>query len=359
MCNILDYVRTYGKDSMKERHFCSADALVLAQLSYINWSSAIPELKDNKPFISLRETLYAGNVEQMVRGSVFKESNRDLFYLTANSPRFGGIKMNFYVEMWNIERNMQVSALTCILPCGMACVIYMGTDESLNGWQENFSMVYRFPVPAQEYACIYLRQVAKQISEPLILCGHSKGGNLAAYAAAMCGAEIQNRIRRIYNFDGPGFWTNFLESKEYASIRPRIRKYLAPESLIGLLLTDDARTFIVECNAHGMLQHDPYQWELFNGRLRKARKFNAEKRKAAEQLNKKILTISKDKAETVIESFFEALNDCGLSKLSEVNSDYALAVLKKFHSHGIYDRDCIYVLARILIYLIPGRKILR
>ena len=54
MSNILDYVRTYGNETFTERHFSSADALVLAQLSYMDWSEAVPGLKDDKDFILLK-----------------------------------------------------------------------------------------------------------------------------------------------------------------------------------------------------------------------------------------------------------------------------------------------------------------
>lgn len=359
MCNILDYVRTYGKDTMLERHFCSADALVLAQLSYIDWESAIPGIKENKHFTTLKETLYIGNVEKMVKGSVFKEENRALFFQAAASRRFSEVKLNFFTEIINEERNLQMAALTFLLPCGRACVTFRGTDDSLNGWKENFSMVYRFPVPAQEYAAAYLYQVAGRMDCPLIVCGHSKGGNLAVYASAKCGESVQNRIRRIYNFDGPGFWDSFMEDEDYGRIALRIRKYVAPESFIGLLLRDDSNTFMVECNSHGMLQHDPYNWEMYKGRLRKAQKYNREKRAAGRQLNSKIVVLPKERSKVVIESFFDAVEKSGLCKLSQLNSDYALEVLRNFHESRVYDKDSLMVLTRLLLYLIPGRKILR
>lgn len=359
MCNILDYVRTYGKDTMLERHFCSADALVLAQLAYMDWESAVPGIKENKAFVSLKDTMYFGDVEKMVTGSVFKEENRALFFQAAISPRFSEVKLNFFAEIISEERNLQMSAVTFLLPCGRACVTFRGTDDSLNGWKENFSMVYRFPVPAQEYAAAYLYRVAKQLDCPLIVCGHSKGGNLAVYASAKCGETVQRRIRRIYNFDGPGFWDAFLEGQDYARVALKIRKYVAPESFIGLLLRDDSNTFIVKCNQHGMLQHDPYNWEMYKGRLQKARRFNRDKRASGQNLNHKIMALSKDRARLVIDSFFDAAKSSGLNRLSELNNDYAMEVLRNFHKNHVYDRDSLLVLARLLVYLIPGRKILQ
>lgn len=359
MSNILDYVRTYGHETFAERPFCSADALVLAQLSYMDWSSAVPCIKNNGEFIRLHDTLYVGDLEPMIRGSVFKEGNRALFYQTANSKRFGSLKLNFYAEIWNEERNMQMAAITFLLPDGRACVTFRGTDESLNGWRESFSIVYRFPIAAQEYAAVYLRQVAALVDGPLIICGHSKGGNLAVYASANCKIKIQKRIRRIYNFDGPGFPEEFFKGEGYSNIASKIRKYVAPESFIGLLLKDKANTFMVECKAHGMEQHDPYQWELFGPRLRKACKYRKERRESGYKLNKQIMSVSGEKAGRVIEGFFTAVTDVGLNKLPELNADYALAVLRNFHQNGGYDKESVIVLGKMLLYMLPGRKILR
>lgn len=359
MCNILDYVRTYGNQTFKERHFSSVDALVLAQLSYMDWDSAVPKIKDNGAFVRLQDTLYLGELEPMIQRSVFKKGNRDLFIQMANSKRFGDVKLNFYTQISNEERNLQLSAITFLLPCGWACVTYRGTDESLNGWRENFSMVYRYPVPAQEYATVYLQQVAEYLSCPLIVCGHSKGGNLAVYAAAKCGEKIQKRIRRVYNFDGPGFRDEFIKDAGFQSIERRVRKYVAPESIVGLLLKDSTDTFMVESRSHGMRQHDPYQWELFGGRMRKACHYNKERRKAGERLNQKILKVSPLRAGEVIESFFGAAKDSGLERLTEMDADYAICVLKNFHKNGMYDRDSVLVLTHLLLFMMPGRKILQ
>ena len=359
MSNILDYVRMYGNETFLERHFSSADALVLAQMAYMDWSSVVPGLKEEKTFIKLKDTLNIGDLEPMVRESVFKTGNRELFFQTANSKRFGEIKLNYYVDIWNEEMNVQMSAVTFLLPCNWACITFRGTDESLNGWKESFSMVYRFPVPAQECAMHYLNQVGKRLQVPLIVCGHSKGGNLGVYAAACCDASIRDRVKRIYNFDGPGFWDEFLEDERYRMLIPRIRKYVAPESFIGLLLKDDAITFMVECKSKGMRQHDPYQWELFGKRLRKVYKYNQERRNGGEKLNARICLASKEKCRNVIDSFFQAATDSGLQNLPELNKEYAIEVLKKFGRNCNYDRESLIIFARLMIYMLPGRKILR
>lgn len=60
---------------------------------------------------------------------------------------------------------------------------FRGTDDSFVGWKEDFNMAFRYPVPAQHAACEYVCAVARLWRGPMVLLRHSKGGNLAVYAA--------------------------------------------------------------------------------------------------------------------------------------------------------------------------------
>ena len=51
----------------------------------------------------------------------------------------------------------------------------------------------------------YLEAVALRLPKRLIVGGHSKGGNLALYAALRAKPAVQERIERVYTHDGPGF----------------------------------------------------------------------------------------------------------------------------------------------------------
>ena len=84
-------------------------------------------------------------------------------------------------------------------------LLYRGTDHSVIGWKEDFNMTFCSAVPAQMEAVHYLRKVAHRTEGPLYVGGHSKGGNLAIYAAAHVSPDVQKRIKTVYNNDGPGF----------------------------------------------------------------------------------------------------------------------------------------------------------
>lgn len=77
----------------------------------------------------------------------------------------------------------QFAALTIDTGDGARFVSYRGTDSTLVGWKEDFNMSYQTPVPAQRSAAEYLSDALRRWGGPLRLGGHSKGGNLAVYAA--------------------------------------------------------------------------------------------------------------------------------------------------------------------------------
>ena len=84
-----------------------------------------------------------------------------------------------------------------------------GTDDTLTGWKENFSLSFEFAVPSQIAATEYLERIGRMFFGKIRLGGHSKGGNLSVFAAAQCKKRISNRITAVYNNDGPGFSGEF------------------------------------------------------------------------------------------------------------------------------------------------------
>lgn len=42
MGNVIDYLAQYGDQAFAERAFCDVDVLILAQLSYFDFGSAVP-----------------------------------------------------------------------------------------------------------------------------------------------------------------------------------------------------------------------------------------------------------------------------------------------------------------------------
>lgn len=121
-------------------------------------------------------------------------------------------------------------------------------------------MSFASPVPAQQQAVDYLHQVAGHTAAPIIMLGHSKGGNLAVYAAAFCQPQAQDRLQRVYTFDGPGLSRADATSPGYLRVAERIHSYLPQNSVVGVLLHQHKPFHVVRSKAISLFQHDAYSW---------------------------------------------------------------------------------------------------
>lgn len=119
----------------------------------------------------------------------------------------------------------QFSAIVFDLRSGEYCIAFRGTDSTVAGWKEDFNLNFRNDVEAQKAAVRYAVNAMSGLAHNFYFCGHSKGGNLAVYAAMNLSDDLKQSVVGIWNFDGPGFLKEVYEMQSYQEIRPRIHKY--------------------------------------------------------------------------------------------------------------------------------------
>ena len=261
MSNIFDYLAWRGDLSFGNAPLCPADALIFSMLPYIRLEGLVPSSAREEPIrLSDAASAYFADPQKAVNRDA---NHTKLLQALSEAPRFAPLRLLAAQKELDRESVMQFAAITVLLPGQNLFVAFEGTDNTLIGWQEDFRMSYECPVPAQLRAVEYLRAVAA--AHPLrriYVGGHSKGGNLAMYAAVHCGPEYRHRIRAVYNNDGPGFCDDTVSSPEYAELRGRIRTYLPESSIVAVLLEHDNNYKIVKSAAVGLLQHDAYSWQI-------------------------------------------------------------------------------------------------
>ncbi len=264
MGNIIDYVNNF-RYTFAEREFSEVDSLVLCQLSYLKMKNLIPGLEDGQDFVSFKEVAVREHEEQIFADERYREDNQKLVEAVLNSRRFAELKLNYYVDILDKEMEIQFSAVTCLPGKDAAgeqiCyIVYRGTDENLVGWKEDFTLAFSEPVVGQLYAARYMRKAAGHLSGKFYLGGHSKGGNLAVFAAMSSSAVLQERIIQVFSHDGPGFKPQVLERYEYERIADKVNKILPGSSLVGMLLEHGDSYNVVESSSYGLWQHNPYTW---------------------------------------------------------------------------------------------------
>lgn len=260
MTNLFDYLLWRGDLTFSQDPPNDVDALIFAALSYVTFGGRVVTEPWGQVTLmeAAEETFRMPNLEQMAR----TKTDLGLLKAAGATCRFGGCRLLRYRSQLLPEQDTQFAAVTFSLDDGSLMVAYRGTDNTLVGWKEDFNMSFQQTVPAQRLAAQYLRDVAEENGGPLRVCGHSKGGNLAVFAAATAPPVVQKRILQVYNHDGPGFSDYLMGTPGYLALVPRIRTLVPQSSVIGMLMEHEEPYTVIRSGSVGIFQHDPYSWEV-------------------------------------------------------------------------------------------------
>ncbi len=261
MPNILDHVKAVGSLSLRERPFDALDALVLSQLVYMPMEGHVDF--ENDSTLAASWEFLQDHVDENALDR-FQKKRWKLYEVCAELPRYCHWVVCDYVNIIDSKREMQFCACTYRLTGGLSCIVYRGTDLTVAGWKEDLNMSF-MTVPSQQEAAEYISRAARHTGDALMLCGHSKGGNLAFYAAVTTDPSTRERLRRIYTFDGPGVDEETLHHPGYELVSARIESYIPQSSVVGMLLNYHPVYTVVEAAGIGILQHDAMTWQITDG----------------------------------------------------------------------------------------------
>ncbi len=260
MASFLDYILWRGDLSFSMDAPNEVDALIFSTLSYIPFRGRAAESPEIP--IPLRQAAKDYFDHPDPNGFVRTPNDLNLLKAAGESKRFGNIYVAEYKEIFIKEQDTQFAAVTFLLDDGSIFISFRGTDNTLVGWKEDFSMCFRREIPSQKLARQYLQDVLMDHSGPVRVSGHSKGGNIAVYAVSQSAPVIRERVIAVYNQDGPGFSKEFLENPGYREILPILHTLVPQGSIIGLILYRSEPVTIVKSNQSGIMQHDPFSWEV-------------------------------------------------------------------------------------------------
>ena len=223
------------------------------------------------------------------------------------SKRFGDLQLCYYEQQIDHQAEKQFAAVTIALEKDVHYISYRGTDFTVTGWKEDFNMTFRTGVPAQQEAVRYLKQVAQKTKGKLYIGGHSKGGNLATFAAAFAGLKIQQRIVAVYNNDGPGFLEDVIDSAGYQAIYEKIQTFIPQTSLFGMMLEHAEPFTILESSEYFVMQHDPYSWKVLGPDFIYLEKVTASSRFLDQTIRGWLASLTPEQREQFVDTMFELL----------------------------------------------------
>ncbi len=330
MANMNDYLLWRGDLTFVQSGVNEVDAALLSFVSFLNMRGIISDglLPDQGIALADAVDLFFRKRDDIKKsyGAIIPGADiRRTVTLMAKSRRFRDAKLYGYVNQLNYDRQEQFSAYTAVLNDGTVFVVFKGTDDTLVGWKEDLNMAFSDEVPCQKSAVGYLNQVGQAFPASTVrIGGHSKGGNLAVYAAARCGSDIRDRISRVYNNDGPGFSAGFLESEPYLAIKDRVLKLVPQESIVGMLLTNDGNFSVISSEGSGVVQHNCYLWQVrgrhFIRRSEMTKKATEMSRALNEWINEKDL----DTRRAITDAIYDIATADNAHTLTDFNTDKLL-----------------------------------
>lgn len=359
MKNMLDYIKEFGHVSFEERAFSEIDALVLTELEYLPLEKVVPSDENGENFVTVKEIAeYMQEHKQELfdeNPMMITEERHEVSQVIVDAPRFQSLKFFGVVSVWDKDTTKQFAAVTVEVEPSVRLVVFRGTDETLIGWKEDFLMTYSPLVAAQTDAKEYLAKQASLWGGDLMISGHSKGGNLAIYAAATQEEDVQLRIVDIFCFDSPGLYRSVLETKGYQNIVPLAMRYIPQDSLVGLMLESEVPYVIVKSNATGAMQHSAMTWEIEDGQFIKMEKLTKNSQLNDQTFKKWTESVSDEELELFWNVFFELLFNAGIDTVNDLYGQFMHYVQEFLKAAGEMDEEKRELLTRIALLLVSTR----
>ena len=358
---ILTYLKKQGDKSFQELPFNEVDALILCQFSYLKFDGLVPGVDETAPAVVLRELVGHPDQQSLFSDERYEKVNRELFERMAESERFGGMRLNYYVNLIEKSWETQFSAITLFLEDELPFLAFRGTDENLVAWKEDCNMAFLQPIPAQHCALKYLSDISRRFPGAFVMGGHSKGGNLAIFAGMNSTKMLQRRIKTIYNMDGPGFRPEVREMSAYDRIEDRILKFLPRSSFVGMLFEWEASYRVVESKNLGLFQHDPYSWIVKDNHFVEAKELRQGQKFMDTAVNDWIYSLSEEQIRMFIDVLFSVLEGSQAEDLIQMEEDKKKSMLGMISAIKVLDDDEKKGMTEMLkgLFEIAGRKALK
>ncbi len=355
MANIMDYLQWRGDLTVKQAPFNSIDNLILSTLSYIDFEQTGLDLS-GRSNVTIKEAgekfalLHAD--EKMKLGRVIPDTVFELFDVLSRCRRFQYMKLSHYINQIDEIAQKQFSAITVDLGDGGFCIAYRGTDDTIVGWKEDFNMCFQSPVPSQIQAVEYLHQVALVKRGRIYLGGHSKGGNLAIYAATMCNPFVRRRIRRVCSFDSPGFTQEFLQRESYQTIAARIHRIVPQSSMIGILFEHHTQYDVVSSTQIGLFQHDMFSWEVLGDEFVYVDDISSSSTTVEHTMKEFVGAMSVEERKKFVEALFYVFEETGAKTLSQLKVKDVAAILRRMIREDHDNRKVLSQALRLLMQIL-------
>ena len=315
---MLDYVKWRGDLSFRTEPFNEVDNLLFAQLIYAEMDHILKP--PDKIAIAELHNRFFQNV--LGKPEDFRSFGKDgVFVLRAigRSDRFKDCIVYNYENKLHADTTEQFSAMMIDLPDKTTVVCFKGTDEHMIGWKEDCYLSYK-DIAGQSDAVDYVNRNCSPLKKYRLI-GHSKGGNLAVYAAVHCKAVLRHSIIQVISDDGPGLRGGSYEQERYDLIKDKYQLIVPEKDAIGTIYEMAPSRIIAHIATKNIIEaHGMMTWQVMGKKIVAADADSFQ----TDRTRKAILQFLKDttpeQREIFVEEMFKTFDDAGITTVMQLAS---------------------------------------
>ena len=339
MANVFDYLVWRGDLPINKQYpFNELDAVILGRYSYLPFHK-----------ITMRKEETIGSISKkfskLSNKDFILEGDKILSDYLGKSARFKDLVVSDYVRNSDKKLEKDFSVLTIHISAKEMYISYTGTNMEIFSWKEDFNLMFLDNVPCQILGSEYLNKVGEIYpSKKIRIGGHSKGGNIAIYSFVTAPKLIQNRVIKVYNYDGPGFRKEFIKKYYSKEILAKIETYIPQESIVGQLLYHKEKISVANSNGKGFLQHDIFTWEVLKDDIVKLDKPTEVSTDVDKAITKWFENTTNEQRKIVVNTIFDVLSSTESETFPEMYNSLSKnlpVLLKNYNKVSKEDKDMI------------------
>lgn len=299
MANIFDYLTDVQYDSFYDLPLNELDVLALTELTYLPFDNLLDQPVNRLSDVATRvprESTMLTNKERL-----------QLLDQLAQHKRFKNCKLSNFINEIDTEQQKQFAAMT-----------------------------YMKEIPAQKHALEYLEEFFTQNpKQKVIVAGHSKGGNLAVFAASQIQPELQEKISAVYTYDAPGLQAHLTETTGYQDVIPKFHRYVPQGSVIGMMLeVPDTPTVVKSTALGGIAQHNTFSWLTEGQHFVQLEEISSESLQIKDALKEWVDSVPDEELELYFDLFFGTIQESGITSINDLSSRNAIDHVRQLVSQA-------------------------
>ena len=340
---LIDYINWRGDLSFQMDPFNEVDNVVLSELVYLDLSKILkPMLKKGPRVRDIYEEIEKKNCYQLLTAT---GGNEDFIRAAASSNRFGTIRVTNYKDVFEADR-MQFAAAHFELSSQTSYIAFRGTDNSIIGWREDFMSSFMH-MPGQQMAVDYVKETMTR-DRDYYIGGHSKGGNLAIYAAASLNTAMRRHVLRVFDNDGPGFCADIYNMDKIIAIDPILTKIIPEYDVIGQIFRRPLRDVrIVRSSYSGLLQHDLVSWRVKGPKFLEAETLDPAAKVINDTFDEWIRNADFESRQKFVKDLFDSFQVGGAVTLDELKLSNMTDIIKSLIGSSEETKELIHNLQKV------------